>query len=99
MMIDAVNAVGGAGALSVERTTSAASPEVGFDKMLGDGLHSLNTKINASDEVLRAMAAGKDIPVHEAMMVMEQAQMSLQFAVQVRNRLVSAYQQIMQMQI
>lgn len=98
-MIDPIGAIGGIQSLHVESASSTAHVETDFGKVLGEGLQGLNTKINASDEVLRALAAGKDIPVHEAMMVMEQAQMSLQFAVQVRNRLVSAYQQIMQMQV
>lgn len=70
-----------------------------FGKVLGGGLHRLDTDINASNEVLRSMAAGQDIPVHDVMIVMERAKLSLEFAVQLRNRLVSAYQQITQMQV
>lgn len=75
------------------------SPAADFSKAIGEGLKTLNTNLNASDEVLRGVAAGEPIPLHDVMIVMTQAQLSLQFAVEVRNRLVESYQQLFQMQI
>lgn len=70
-----------------------------FGRALGEGLKTLNTNLNASDEVLRRVAAGEHIPLYDAMIVMSRAQMDLQFAVELRNRLVASYQQLTQMQI
>ena len=84
---------------SLELTPVTQSPAIDFSKSIGEGVKTLNAALNASDEVLRGVAGGEAIPLHDAMIVMTQAQLSLQFAVQVRNRLVEAYQQLFQMQI
>lgn len=74
-------------------------PVADFSKAVGEGLRTLNTDLNASDEVLRGVAAGQPIPLHDVMIVMTRAQLNLQFAVEVRNRLVESYQQLFQMQV
>lgn len=70
-----------------------------FEALVGEGLKTLNTDLSASDQVLRSFAAGEDIPLHDVMIVTERAQLSLQFAVELRNRVVEAYQQLTQMQL
>ncbi len=84
---------------SLETPLVTREPAIDFSQAIGAGLKTLNTNINASDEVLRGVAAGEAIPLHDLMIVMTQAQLSLQFAVQVRDRLVESYQQLFQMQI
>lgn len=81
---------------TAQRPLSAASD---FSRVLGEGIKTLNTSLNASDEVLRRMAAGQSLPLYDVMIVMSRAQVDLQFAVQLRNRLVESYQQLTQMQI
>lgn len=98
-MIGSIPPIGGYAVQALESVPETSNEKLDFQNALGTGLQKLNTDLNASDEVLRAMAAGQNIPVHDVMIVMEQAQLSLQFAVQMRNRLVSAYQQITQMQV
>lgn len=53
---------------------------------------SAAAKVN---DVLR----GGPTPVHEAMIATEEASLSFEFLAQVRNKLVDAYQQVMQMQV
>lgn len=53
---------------------------------------------NATEKVMQ-YAAGENIPVHDVMVSMENAKLSFQFAVQVRNKLVESYQEITRMQI
>jgi flagellar hook-basal body complex protein FliE len=45
------------------------------------------------------MLAGEDISVHEVMIAAEKAKLSLDLAIQVRNKAIEAYQEIMRMQI
>ena len=44
-------------------------------------------------------AAGGDTPVHQVMLAVNKAELSLQLATQVRNRMVAAYQDVSKMQI
>jgi flagellar hook-basal body complex protein FliE len=76
---------------------SSAGPS--FLQMAGAGLEQINGSLNTADASARALAAGKDIPVQDVMMAMEHAHLQLQFAVEVRNRLVDAYQNLTNMQL
>lgn len=84
---------------SIEAGPSMRLPTADFSHAIGEGLKTLSTDLNASDEVLRGVAAGEPIPLHDVMIVMTRAQLNLQFAVEVRNRLVESYQQLFQMQL
>jgi flagellar hook-basal body complex protein FliE len=55
--------------------------------------------MNAAENGLRALAAGKPVELHEVMIGLERARMSVQVFVQVRNRLVEAWQDLMRMQV
>lgn len=70
-----------------------------FMRFIGNGLASLDQSLTAADQKTMAMAAGEGVPLHDVMMAMEQAHLKLQFAVEVRNRVVDAYQNLTNMQI
>lgn len=73
-------------------TISTAPANAGF-------LEQLNDTVKASGEVLSDIAAGKAVPTHELMLSLELARQQLQLAVEVRNKLVDAYQELMRMQM
>ncbi len=69
-----------------------------FASLLGDALKEVNRLQLAADETAARMMAGKAEDIHQVMLANEQARLSLQLAVQVRNKLVEAYQEISRMQ-
>lgn len=70
-----------------------------FMQMLGSQVNALNGSLEQADQSARALAAGEDIPVHDVMIAMEHARLTLQLAVEVRNRIVDAYQNLTNMQL
>ncbi|ULU23709.1 flagellar hook-basal body complex protein FliE [Dyella terrae] len=70
-----------------------------FIDALGDGLNSINADLSQADSLARQMAAGDKVPVHDVMIAFEQAHLKLQMAVEVRNRVVDAYQNLTNMQL
>lgn len=70
-----------------------------FASVIGDGLAGVNQSVTAADAATRALAAGDDIPVHDVMIALEEARVDMQMVVQVRNRLLSAYHDIVTMQV
>lgn len=64
-----------------------------------DMLNRNDTVYKSATEKVMQYAAGENIPVHDVMVSMENAKLSFQFAVQVRNKLVESYQEITRMQI
>lgn len=88
----------------------ATMPEAGIDaasqsgpsfmQTLGAGVHQLDASLNQADQAARALAAGdSSMPVHDVMIAMESARLKLQMAVEVRNRIVDAYQNLTNMQL
>jgi len=71
----------------------------GFIGSIEQGAASLNTSLNQAESATRALAAGQDVPVHQVMISLEQARLDLQFTVQVRNRVLAAYHDIIGMQV
>jgi flagellar hook-basal body complex protein FliE len=77
----------------------AASAAGGFGQALTTAISSLNETQNAADSASVQMAAGDPIDLHEVMLARETASLHFQLAVQVRNKLVEAYQDVMRMQV
>ena len=59
-----------------------------------DGLNSVNESQNAAYDAAETFAAGGDISVHEVMLATQKANLTMQMALQMRNRLVTAYNEI-----
>lgn len=64
-----------------------------------DGLNSVNNDALEAERAEEILAAGGDISAHEVMIAAEKSNLSLQMAVQIRNRLINAYTEINSMQI
>ena len=81
---------------SVEFTKPAESS---FSSWLGDQVLNTNHQLNTADNALNQLAAGRAENLHETMITLEQAKLSFQYLEQIRNRLMSAYQDLLREQI
>jgi len=70
-----------------------------FAQLLNDGIETVNGQLIDADAQIRAFAIDDSIPVHQVTIAMEQARLSFELMLQVRNRLVEGYQQLMNMQL
>jgi flagellar hook-basal body complex protein FliE len=70
----------------------------GFGDMLSQQLQSVSQLQQSTDQQVQAYAAGADIPLHQIMIGMEKAGTAMDLALQVRNKLVGAYQELSRMQ-
>ncbi len=73
--------------------------ERGFADMLSDSLTAVDRQIRAADEQAQRLVAGEDVSIHSTMINLEKANISLEFMLQIRNKVIEAYQEIMRMQI
>jgi flagellar hook-basal body complex protein FliE len=78
--------------------TSPTSPS-SFDALLTSAVQHVDHAVQAANTSVADFALGNDLPPHQVMLALEQARMSLQFALQVRSRLVEGYQELMRMQL
>jgi flagellar hook-basal body complex protein FliE len=72
---------------------------VNFAQLIDDGIGSLNTDMTGAEAALSKLAAGKHVEIHDLMIGMERARISVQTFVQVRNKLIDSYQDLMRMQL
>lgn len=71
----------------------------GFATLIQGGLGALNADVGAAETALQSMAAGKAAELHDVMINLERARISVQTFIQVRNKLIDSYQELMRMQL
>lgn len=100
--IEAVEAVRGAAAREVAPAAAAGAPGTagpGFGEMIEAGLGEVNRQLLASQVDMQRLAVGDAQNLHEVMIRLEESRLSFQLMLQVRNRLLEAYQDLMKMQV
>jgi flagellar hook-basal body complex protein FliE len=70
-----------------------------FADMMRTKLDELNANFVSAEGTLRDLAAGKVVEPQEAMISMERARISVLTFIQLRNKLVESYQDVMRMQL
>jgi flagellar hook-basal body complex protein FliE len=70
-----------------------------FSALLEKGVDRLNGAQNVANDKLQAMASGKDVDIHGTMIALQEADITLRFATSVRDKLVEAYQKIINMSV
>ena len=74
-------------------------PPKSFSEFLVDALKATNELHHQSEALNAAMAAGRVEDISQVMIASQKAEIAVQLALQMRNRAVSAYQEIMRMQV
>ena len=72
---------------------------VSFGDVLNQFVSEVNDKQIASGQAVNDLLSGKDIPLHQAMIAMQEAGVAFQLMVEVRNKLLEGYQELMRMQV
>jgi flagellar hook-basal body complex protein FliE len=70
-----------------------------FASWMSKELGSLNDKVTSSEHLLQQLATGEVDNLHQVMLKLDEAKLSFQLMVQVRNKLLEAYQDILRMQV
>ncbi|MBU6375700.1 MAG: flagellar hook-basal body complex protein FliE [Bdellovibrionales bacterium] len=70
-----------------------------FSDILKNSLEQVNQHQVQADQAIRELAAGRNKNIHETMLAVERADSSLKLMMQVRNKILDAYREIMRMQV
>jgi flagellar hook-basal body complex protein FliE len=70
-----------------------------FSSLLGKMVSEVNAQQQTAADSVSALQSGANVPLHQAVISMEEASVSFQLMVEVRNRLLESYQEIMRMQM
>lgn len=73
--------------------------DIPFGEYLKNSINNVNNLQIEADKLSQKLVTGEVADLHQVMIASEKASIAMQFAVQVRNKLVEAYQEIMRMQM
>ena len=100
MTVPPVGAINtGAAPVAPVATDAGAGVAEGFGESIANALESVSAAEFEADMLAQDVATGGDTSVQELMVAMTKASLSVDLLVQVRNRAVEAYQEIMRMQL
>ncbi len=80
------------GAKPSEKTTS-------FGEVLKDSLKQVNSLQQEADASIQSLATGGAASLHDTMLAVQKAELSFKLMMQVRNKIVEAYQEVLRMQV
>ena len=75
-----------------------SSDSESFGQVLKQSLNEVNQLQNQADEAIDALATGQNTDIHNTMIAMEKADVAFRLLMQIRNKVISAYETIMRMQ-
>ncbi|MCP4343720.1 MAG: flagellar hook-basal body complex protein FliE [Desulfobulbaceae bacterium] len=80
-------------------TSAVSKSSAGFGDMLTSMMSQVNEKQTTGDQAIEKLQSGEAKHLHEVMIAVEEADISLRMLVQMRNKALTAYEEIMRMQI
>jgi flagellar hook-basal body complex protein FliE len=97
----------GTGGVGAPATPAAPTPnEVGqpgggpsFGSVLKDSLAQVNQLQQEADGAIKDLATGGKSTLHDTMLAIEKAELSFRLMMQVRNKIIDAYQEVLRMQV
>lgn len=79
--------------------SSPGKPQGSFGDMLKQAVTEINQLQNSADKAITNVHLGQSGSIHEAMIALEKADLSFRAMMQVRNKILEAYQEVMRMQV
>ncbi|NHN28387.1 flagellar hook-basal body complex protein FliE [Paenibacillus agricola] len=85
--------------LPVAKNMSASEVTEQFGSFLTDAMNKLNVQQQEVDQLNDKFAKGEISDVHQIVIASEKASLGLELTVQIRNKMIEAYQEVMRMQV
>lgn len=98
-MVSAANVDAIANAVGAPVPPTLQAADGSFAKLVTDGIAQVNSRLIDNQTDLQKLAMGDAQNLHQIMMNLEESRLSFQLMMQVRSRLLEAYQDIMKMPI
>lgn len=70
-----------------------------FGQVLSNALNQVNALQHRADAMARGVATGEVRDLHQVMIAAQEAGLAFELTMQIRNKIVDAYQEIMRMQV
>ncbi|EIJ81503.1 flagellar hook-basal body complex protein [Bacillus methanolicus PB1] len=70
-----------------------------FAAVLKEQIEKINKAQNQSDLMTEKLARGENVDLHQVMIASQKASITLQATIEIRNKVIEAYQEVMRMQV
>ncbi|GLB59353.1 flagellar hook-basal body complex protein FliE [Cytobacillus sp. NCCP-133] len=80
-------------------THTAYEAQKSFSSVLKQSIEKINESQIQSDAMTEKLARGENIDLHQVMITSQKASITMQAALEVRNKVIEAYQETMRMQV
>lgn len=98
-MIEGVTPLGGTRLELAKPNALKEDTSVNFKELLDQAISDVNDMQKSADTKIAQFSAGEVTDPHEVMIAIEEASLALQYTMQIRNKMLDAYQEIMRMQV
>ena len=71
----------------------------GFGTMMKDAVESIDSANKSAEQEVMKSVTGESTDLHKTIIALQSADLKLQLGLQVRNKLIGAYEEIMRMQV
>lgn len=85
--------------LGLKSTVSGPDTRPGFKESLKESMNQVNGLQEDAHSAMNDLAIGKSNNLHETMIAIQKAEMSFKMMMQVKNKIIGAYQEVMRMQV
>lgn len=79
--------------------SNTSNASVDFSQYIKSALDSVNTKYLEADAITNSLVTGDAQDIHTVMLATEEAKLSLELATEIRNKIVDAYNALMNVQV
>ena len=94
-----LRAVLGPGLQRTQKNEGQVEGGKSFSETLTESLSEVNSLQNQADHAIEDLVAGKSQSIHETMIAVNKADLAFRMTMQVRNKIVEAYQEVLRMQV
>jgi flagellar hook-basal body complex protein FliE len=94
----ATQGMGGIGSTANPKLNGAQTPQTPFAGVLKSVMQQTAQLDKEANAAVTGLVSGQGVEIHQAMMATQRAELAFELALQVRNKAVAAYQQMMTMQ-
>jgi flagellar hook-basal body complex protein FliE len=91
--------VSSAAAGNIAPAANGAKSGDGFGSVMNDLIGQVNQSQAKADHMVESLALGEPVEVHQVMIALNEASNALNLTLQVRNKALEAYQDVMRLQI
>ncbi len=99
MSVESIAAIGAAQYVAPNAEIAAGTSPTSFSAALAQQLKDINGVLLNADRMIAQTAIDGSQPPHQVMLALEEARLSFHLALQVRNKVLEAYQELVRMQV